>query len=260
MKKLLTLIAVLLFGNTVIAQDKLYLVFEFMKVDNEQESAYWETESFWEKIHLQRTKNGDILGWDLWSLQPGGEDQGFQYLTVTLYNNPVKMMSGTGNFEAALKAAYPKMSDEELNKKMNNTVKSRDLAARIYLEQIATTKDNFQMPLGTIAGINFMKVTDANFEKYEKFETEFFQPLAQKEVESGSRGNWGLMRYLLPVGSEVMATHITTDMYKDYDQLFNGGMKDSPAPSTAEIKKIEEGMITRELKYKYMATLVKKVR
>jgi len=260
MKKLLTLIAILLFGNTVIAQDKLYLVFEFMKVDNEQEIAYWETESFWEKIHLQRTKNGDILGWDLWSLQPGGEDQGFQYLTVTLYNNPVKMMSGTGNFEAALKAAYPKMTDEELNKKMNNTVKSRDLAARIYLEQIATTKDNFQMPLGTIAGINFMKVTDANFEKYEKFETEIFQPLAQKEVESGSRGNWGLMRYLLPVGSEVMATHITTDMYKDYDQLFNGGMKDSPAPSAAEIKKIEEGMITRELKYKYMATLVKKVR
>ena len=37
-------------------------------------------------------------------------------------------------------------------------------------------------------------------------------------------------------------------------------MKDSPAPSAAEIKKIEEGMITRELKYKYMATLVKKVR
>lgn len=86
MKKLLMLIAILLLDNTAIAQDKLYLVFEFMKVDNEQESAYWETESFWEKIQVQRTKNGDILGWDLWSLQPGGEDQGFQYLTVTLYN------------------------------------------------------------------------------------------------------------------------------------------------------------------------------
>ncbi|TRX20482.1 hypothetical protein [Flavobacterium franklandianum] len=260
MKKLLMIIAILLLDNTVIAQDKLYLVFEFMKVDNEQESAYWETESFWEKIQVQRTKNGDILGWDLWSLQPGGEDQGFQYLTVTLYNNPVKMMSGAGNFEAALKAAYPKMSVEEVNKKMNNTVKSRDLAVRIYLEQIAATKDNFQMPMGTIAGINFMKVSDGNFEKYERFETEIFQPLAQKEVESGNRGNWGLMRYMLPVGSEINATHITTDMYKDYNQLINGGTKDSPAPSEEEIKKIEEGIATRELKYKYMATLVKKVR
>ncbi|HSQ47191.1 MAG TPA: hypothetical protein VLM44_09760, partial [Lutibacter sp.] len=81
MKKFLTLIAIILMGNTAVAQDKLYLLFEFMKVDNEQEQAYMETESFWEKIHEQRTKNGEILGWDLWSLQPGGEDQGYQYLT-----------------------------------------------------------------------------------------------------------------------------------------------------------------------------------
>lgn len=260
MKKLLLLIVLLLFGNIAIAQDKLYLVFEFMKVDNEQESAYWNTETFWEKIQQQRTKNGDILGWDLWSLQPGGEDQGFQYLTVTLYNSPVKMMSGAGNFEAAVKAAYPKMSDEELDKKMNNTAKSRDLAVRIYLEQLATTKDNFQMPMGTIAGINFMKVSDENFEKYEKFETETFRPIAQKEVESGNRGNWGLMRYMLPVGSDVSATHITTDMYKDYNQLFSNGTTVSPPLSEAEIKKIQEGMATRDLKYKYLATLVKKVR
>ncbi len=260
MKKLLMLIAIILLGNTVVAQNKLYLLFEFMKVDNEQETAYMETETFWEKIHEQRTKNGDIIGWDLWSLQPGGEDQGFQYLTVTLYNDPVKMMSGAGNFDATLKTAYPKMSAEELNKKFNNSSKTRDLAVRIYLEQIATTKDNFQMPLGTIAGINLMKVTDTNYDKYEKFETEIFQPMHQKEVDAGVRGNWGLMRYMLPVGSDVYATHITADMYKDYNQLFNGGAVDSPALSDAQIKKIEEGLATRDMKYKYMATLIKKVR
>lgn len=260
MKKLLMLFAIILLGNTVVAQDKLYLIFEFMKVDNEQEAAYMETETFWEKIQEQRTKNGDIIGWDLWSLQPGGEDQGFQYLTVTLYNDPVKMLSGAGNFEAALKAAYPKMAQVEQDKKFMNTAKSRDLAVRIYLEQIAATKDNFQMPLGTIAGINFMKVSNDNYDKYEKFETEIFQPMAQKEVDAGARGNWGLMRYMLPVGSDVYATHITADMYKDYNQLFNGGATDSPTLSEAQIKKIEEGLATRDMKYKYMATLIKKVR
>lgn len=254
------LITIMLLGNTVIGQDKLYLIFEFMRVDNEQEAAYMETESFWEKIHEQRTKNGDILGWDLWSLQPGGEDQGYQYLTVTLYNDPVKMMSGTSDFESVLKAAYPKMPEEELNNRFNSSVKSRDLAHRIYLEQIAATKDNFQMPLGTIAGINLMKVTDTNFEIYEKFEKEIFQPMAQKEVDSGIRGNWGLMRYMLPTGSDVYATHITTDMYKDYNQVFNGGNIVGPELSEAQIKKIEEGLITRDMKYKYMATLIKKVR
>jgi hypothetical protein len=260
MKKFLMLITIILLGNNIFAQEKLYLIFEFMKVDNEQEQAYMETESFWEKIHEQRTKNGDILGWDLWSLQPGGENQGYQYLTVTLYNDPVKMMSGAGNFESALKAAYPKMSEEELMKTFNNSAKSRDLAARIYLEQIAATKDKFEMPLGTIAGINLMKVTDLNYENYEKFETEIFQPMAQKEVDAGIRGNWGLMRYMLPTGSDVYATHITTDMYKDYNQVFNGGNIVGPELSEAQIKKIEEGLTTRDMKYKYVATLIKKVR
>ncbi len=260
MKKLLMLIAIILVGNTVVAQDKLYLIFEFMKVDNEQEAAYMETETFWEKIQEQRTKNGDILGWDLWSLQPGGEEQGFQYLTVTLYNDPVKMMRNAGNFEASLMAAYPKMTEDELNKKFMSTSKSRDLAHRVYLEQIAATKDNFQMPLGTVAGINLMKVSYENFDNYEKFETEIFQPIAQKEVDAGTRGNWGLMRYMLPTGSDVYATHITADMYKDYNQLFNGTTGDGLKLSEAQIQKIEEGIATRDMKYKYVGTLVKKVR
>ncbi|TDD98023.1 hypothetical protein [Flavobacterium cellulosilyticum] len=260
MKKLLMLIAIILFGNSVIAQNKLYLLFEFMKVEAAQEGAYLETETFWQKIQEQRTKNGDIIGWDLWSLQPGGKDQGYQYLTVTLYNDPVKMMSGAGNFEAAIKAAYPKMSEEEFNEKFISTAKSRDLAVRIYLEQIASTKDDFKMPIGTIAGINLMKVSDANFENYEKFENEIFKPYAQKEIEAGNRGNWGLMRCMLPMGSDVYATHITSDMYEDYKQLFNNNMTDYSTISEAETKKFQDGLATRDMKYKYMGTLIKKVR
>jgi hypothetical protein len=43
MKNLLIIIALMLVGNNGIAQEKLYLIFEFMKVDNEQEAAYMET-------------------------------------------------------------------------------------------------------------------------------------------------------------------------------------------------------------------------
>lgn len=260
MKNLVILIALMLVSNNGIAQDKLYLIFEFMKVDNEQEQAYMETEEFWEKIHQERVKNGDILGWDLWSLQPGGEDQGFQYLTVNLYNDPVKMMSGAGNFEAALESAYPNMSENERSEKFNNTAKSRDLAVRVFLEQIAVTEGDFEMPLGTIAGINLMKATDGNSENYEKFETEIFQPMHQKEIDAGVRGNWSLMRYMLPVGSDVYASHITVDMYRDYEQLFSGWGEAGPDYSEDQIQKIREGLTSRDLKYKYMARLIRKVR
>jgi hypothetical protein len=81
-------------------QEKLYLVFEFLKVDNKQETAYGETEEFWAKFHEQRVKHGDIIGWNLWKSQPDGEDQHFQYLTINLYNEPVKMITNADKFDA----------------------------------------------------------------------------------------------------------------------------------------------------------------
>ena len=259
MKKLLLFIAIILLSSNVIAQDKLYLSFEFMEVDNEQEDAYWETESFWEKIHVQRVKNGDIIGWDLWSLKPGGEDQGYQYLTVNLYDDPVKMFKG-GDFNAALKAAYPDMSEEDLNKAFDKTSKSRDLAKRIFLEQIDTTKDEFDMPIGTVANIDLMKVDLGNYAKYEKAESEVFKPNHQKQVDAGRKGNWGLLRYMSPIGSDTYASHITVNMYKDYEQLFMPSTNDGPELSEAQQKAVENGIATRDMKWVYTASLVKKVR
>ena len=159
MKRLILLLLALVFSTSMIGQDKYYLLFEFMKVDNEQQSAYMDTEDFWEKIHAQRVKNGDIIGWDLWELQPGGENQGPQYMTVHVYADPVKMMSGAGDFNAAVKAAYPNMTQDQVNKHTQQDVKNRDLAYRLYLESVASTKDEFDMPLGTVIALNMMKAT-----------------------------------------------------------------------------------------------------
>ena len=258
MKRCMLLMAMLLVGFQGLAQDKLYLVFELMKVDNDQEGAYWETEEFWEKIHEQRVKNGDIIGWDLWRLQPGGEDQHYQYMTVNLYDDPVKMMSGAGDFDAAVKAAYPDMSDEERQKKFNMTTKSRDLAVRIYLEQIDRTNDSFDMPMGTVAAINFMKVDQGNYSKYEKMESEIFKPMHQESVDNGARAHWGLLRIMSPYGSDTYASHITVDMYKDYNQFFNPPSSDNNNElSDEQMKQINDGIATRDLRYTYLATLIR---
>ena len=263
MKKLFVLFLLTIFIVELSpAQEKLYLIFEFMQVDNEQEAAYAETEDFWEKIHEQRVKNGDIVGWDLWSLQPGGEDQGFQYMTVNLYNDPVKMMSGGdgSGFMASAKAAYPNMSDEELNKKISYSSKTRDLAVRLYLEQIDATDGDFDMPIGTVASIDLMKASFANYAKYEKAESEAFKPMHQKQVDDGSKGNWGLLRVISPVGSDTYTSHLTVNMYKDYQQYFMGGDGDGPDLTDAQKKTINEMSDLRDLKYVYMGTLLKKVR
>ena len=105
MKKVLFLFVALLMATITTAQDKLFLVFEMMEVDNSQESAYQDTEDFWEKIHQQRVNNDEIIGWDLWQLLPGGEDQGYQYATVTLFNDKASMFKG-GDLWKNAKAAF----------------------------------------------------------------------------------------------------------------------------------------------------------
>ncbi len=256
MKKLLFTIA-LLFSFISFAQDDLYLIFELMKVDNEQENAYAETENFWEKIHQQRVQSGDIIGWDLWSLQPSGEDQNYQYLTVTLFNSAKAMFDG-GNFMDNAKKAYPNMSEADLTKKLNSAAATRDLAVRIYLHRIASTSNDFEMPLGTICYINYMKAT--NSAAYEKAEMEVFQPMHQKEIENGTRAAWGLMRFMLPAGSDAYATHIAYDMFKDLDQALGSNPGDMSSMTEAQQKAVQDGLATRDLKWISMATLIKKVR
>lgn len=264
MKKITVIIAMMLLGNLGIAQEKLYLVFEFMKVDNEQEAAYAETEAFWEKIQEQRVKGGDIIGWDLWSLKPGGEMQDFQYLTVSLYNDPVKMMDGSSwsNFMDRAKAAYPDMSESDLMAKLNGSGKTRDLAVRIYAEEIATTTGSSasEMVLGTVAQIDMMKVSLGNYATYEMAEEEIFKPLHQKAVDAGQKNSWGLIRFINPVGSDTYASHMTVNMYTGYEQALNQNINYEVGATPEYTRKMLEGIAARDMKYVYMAELIRMAR
>ncbi len=113
------------------------------------------------------------------------------------------------------------------------------------------------MPLGTLAVINFMKAKPGQSGAYEKMESEVFKPNHQKDVDSGGRANWGLLRNMMGYGTEAYASHITVDMYTGYDQFFNG----NNTPLTdAQQKALQEISTIRDLKSLTMATLVRKVR
>ena len=260
MKKVVLITALMLFGFMANAQEKLYLVFEFMKVDNEQVSAYMDTEALWQKLHEARVKNGDIIGWDLWALSPGGEDQGFQYLTVTLHSDPVKMMEG-GGFQEAFDVAFPNITEQE-QKIMDATAKTRDLAVRIYAQEIATTTGSSpaEMVLGTVAQIDMMKVDMGNYGAYEKAEAEVFQPLHQKAVDAGEKISWGLIRFMNPLGSDTYASHMTVNMFKDYKQALNQNINFNEGASPATTKLMQEGIAARDMKFVYMAQLIRMAR
>lgn len=240
-----------------LSQEPLYLTFELMKVDEGMGSAYWDTETFWEKLHEQRVKNGEIIGWDLWALSPSGTNQGHQYMTVTLYNDPVKMMNG-GDLNKAREGAYPNMPQDKWDQNMEHTMKSRDLAVRIFLQEISVSGSDFEMPLGTLAQINFMKAKPGQYDAYEKMESEVFKKFHQQRISGGGMEMWGLLRNMLGYPTEAYASHITVDMFKDWNQYFNGSANMELTPE--QQKAMNSITDIRDLKSTVFGTLVKKVR
>lgn len=262
MKKLFALALICLVTLSSMAQKsepKLYLLFEFMQVNDENGSDYWKVEDFWSGIHKQRIADKQIIGWDLWSLTPAGTKQGSQFMTVTVFSN-LKDMLQPGGFEdivASARKAYPKMAEKEINDMLDKTVKSRDIANQVYLEQIDKTKTDFQMKVGTVATLDIMKQLD---DSYEKAESEIFKPWHQKMADTHKTEGWQLLRVILPAGGEAYGTHITVSMFKDMAQLAN--FMEAPMGDIDYVTQsaATAGLKTREWKEKKIATLQKMVR
>lgn len=262
MKKIFTLALISLITCSIMAQNKpqkLYLLFEFMQVNDEHGSDYWKVEEFWSGIHKQRIADKQIIGWDLWSLTPAGTKQGSQYMTVTLFSSLKDMLQPRGfeDIAASAKKAFPKMTEKEITQMMTLTVVSRDIANQVYLEQVDVTKGDFQLKVGTLATMDIMKQLD---DSYEKSESEIFKPWHQKWVDAGKVGEWSLLRTILPSGSEAYGTHITVSMFKDAAQLadfMEAPMDDINLLTQSAVK---SGLATREWKEKKIATLEMMVR
>ncbi len=263
MKKLITLVLIIIMTVRMNAQEnqqQLYLLFEFMQVNDEQESDYWQVEEFWSGIHKQRVADKAILGWDMWSLTPAGEEQGSRYMTVTLFASLKDMLQAATSWDIDnnVKKAYPDMKGKELNAMFDKTAKSRDIAHQVYLKQTDKTTNSFEMKIGTVATIDIMKQLD---EGYEKAESGIFKPWHQEMVTKGKKGSWQILRVILPAGSDSYGTHMTVSMYKDAAQLaaFMENTDGGEMDLMTELA-VKEGFKTREWKELKIATLQKMVR
>jgi len=250
MKTILALVLVCLTTLKLKAQDQpsqMYLLFEFMQVNGEQGSNYWQVEDFWSGIHKQRVADKSILGWDLWSLTPAGIKQGSQYMTVTQFASLKDMLTAISSLDVMkyAKLAYPNKTEKEFNAMMEKTGKSRDMANQVLIQVVDKTKDDFKMKVGMMATMDIMKQVD---DSYEKVESEIFKPWHQDMVNQGKKGSWMLLRVILPAGSEAKGTHIAVSMYNDVAQLaafMEGTGGDMNLSMQLAVK---EGMKTREWK------------
>nr|WP_321356830.1 hypothetical protein [uncultured Draconibacterium sp.] len=263
MKRSVLLAAFLLLSTaTLLAQqenDRLYILMEFMSVSDEMDGDYQQVEEFWTKIHQQRIADNNIVGWDLWAMMPNGTKQGSQYFTVTLFSSLAAMLEGipSDKFQEYVQNAYPNMSQKDRDVMMEKTVKSRDIAHQVFTTEINNTDGDFNMEVGTLMVFDIMKQQNDN---YEKVEDEIFKPWHQQMVDNGQKGAWGLLRIILPAGSEAVGSHITYSMYKDYAQLANHWEGNGGDMDLTTSLAVQKALKTRDMRGVEMARLVMKVR
>ena len=257
MKKLL-IIPLMCFFSLVCSQE-LFVTFEFMKVEDENLMEYLALEEFWSKIHQEGINEGAYTGWDLWSLNPGGQEQGAQFLVVTVYDDMKKMLRGSSMDQifARAKKAYPDMSEDQVMEKTMSGADSRTRAVILHSAVIDGTSAEFDMPLGTFATVGMMKAN--NNDAYVKAEREVFKPIHQKSVDAGNKGSWSLARIISPAGTEAYASHFTVNMYKDLDQ-YMAESATGIGNYITDWDAVNKGLETREMRWVYMATLERKLR
>jgi len=246
-------------SDQAIHSSKLYLQFDFMKVKAENSQDYMEVEEFWSAIHEQRAKRGDILGWDLWAITPGGQAQGSQYVTVMLFTSLEKMLKGIdlNQIRADAKKAFPKKTPAEIEAIILKTGKSREINNQVLMERIDNSNDKFDMPLGTLCSMAVMKQLK---EGYEKAETEIFKPLHQAQIDAGKKGNWAMARVIFPSGSERYASHVVFNMYKDAAQFAKSMEEGMPELDYTTTQAAIAGLETRDMKNVILLTLLRKAR
>lgn len=263
MKKILMLLVVgLLWAGMTRAQQTQYMVFDFIKVEKDQLFDYIEFKDLLEKVYRQAFNDKIINGWDFWSLQNGADGGDFQYIMVTYYNDPVKMMNGIADEEMIqyTKIAYPHLSDTQVRQLFQQSLTMRELPMRLYMKVLAATEDQFQFKQGVLASFDLMKAVEGRFGDYEKAEIEVFKPIHQNRIDRGLMGHWSFLRSALPLGSEASSTHLTVNLYKDYMQFFNAQAYEDMNQTDEQRKAVNEGLSSRDQKWIYLATLENVVR
>mgnify|MGYP000002894312 CR=1 FL=1 len=263
MRKLFALIfcSTLLVG-AALAQEKKYMVFEFIHVENDMLFDYIEYKDLMENVYRQALNDGKIDGWDFWSLQSEGDDSEFQHIMVTYFNDPVNMMEGLDQTSMInyTKIAYPHLTEVQIAKMFQDALEMRDMPMRLYMVEIVSTDDDFKMKPGVLASFDLMKAREGRFEEYEKAEMEVFRPIHQNRIKQGVMGHWSFLRTALPQGSQAKSTHLTLNMYKDYMQFFNGQAYADMNQDDSQRDAVNAGLNSRDQKWVYLATLENVVR
>jgi hypothetical protein len=258
MKKSVLLLFISFVSMQLFAQSKEYVEFFFGTVKNANVESHIKNEkATFAKIHADRIKRGEILGWDMWQLvSPGESKDETTFLYATVYSDMEK-----ANLLNTNSKDYIKRAAGENTATFTKTVNSV-LADYTTMNDIATVVKTSDAANGTYDAkgnnakikylvLNEMVVDPYRAGDYEKMEAETFKPYRkQNEKLQG----WGLQKILNVYGKDKV-NYYTVDFYPSLKDIYDV-RENTTNYSEENIKALKDIEKVRTMKNAYIFELI----
>ena len=169
-----------LVGNAQENDPPLFALVECMKVKPENENRYLEVEkNIWKPLHLERAKQGNIMGWMLYRVRFTGTDDKYNYVTVTLFNDPLKIEDPWKNIDPA-----KVLPGKDLDAAMKETGESRDLVSGILINRQAFVYPESGPGGSKYIQVDYMKVEQGKETEYNDVEINIWKPVHNEFIKA----------------------------------------------------------------------------
>jgi hypothetical protein len=184
-----------------------------LKPDSTPAFQKWTAEEM-HKVAQGRIDDGEITSFYLLrAVFPRGEAAECDYMVVTFFPN-MPHEFGPEQVDAAIKKAGLKFTGEDYFKHRDALV--RLVSVAIFQNQVfvggAKKGDYFQ--------VNYMKVSNENFNDWIAFEKKVWRPLAEAMVKDGREDGWSVNVAVMPFGSDRPYQGVTVDVFPSLDAAF----------------------------------------
>lgn len=209
-----------LFAPMVYSQDQqpIFHIVENMKVKPGMTSEYLDAETkVWKKIHQERIKAGNIVGWALYEVRyPSGTDAAYDYVTVTT----VSGWDGIEKFYQGWDALFAKLSKED-QAVTDKTEQLRDLTMhQVVYQADGIFKEDFATKPPKYLVVNYMSVPEGRWQEYQDMETKLVKPMHAEQMKSGKgRAAWGFYSQVAPFGEEQPYDAYTVDFFNTWQDM-----------------------------------------
>ena len=250
MKKTILFLFLSLFTLQLIAQNKEYVELFFGTVKNAKVDSHIANEkATFAKIHEDRIKRGEIIGWDMWELVSPGDTKGettFMYATV--YSDIEKAGLWNKNFNDYVKRAAG-ANEAEFTKTINavladyttmNDIVTVVKASEVYNPHYDANKLNDKVKYQVM---NAMLVDGYRAGDYEKMESETFKSYRK---ENDKLKGWDLIKVLNVYGDKKI-NYYTVDFYSSLKDIYDL-RENTTGYSEQSIKSLKEMDKLRTLK------------